>query len=209
MFHLGNEMDKTKQIRLFDRQAAQYSSRKEGQTLRRWRRNLLSHANGEVLELAVGAGANFPYYPPGVKVTATDFSREMLKKAREAAVRCRLDADFILTDIEELEFPDHSFDTIVSTLSFCSYGNPLRVLNKLRRWCKPEGIILLLEHGISSNAVVATVQRMLDPLLFRAIGCHHTRNMPDLVRQSGMLITRAESHLLKSVHLLWAKPGRQ
>lgn len=200
-------MDKTKQIRLFDRQAAKYRRRKEGQTLRSWRRELLRHANGEVLELAVGAGANFPYYPPGVKVTATDFSPEMLKKAQEAAAECHLNADFILTDIEGLKFPDNSFDTIVSTLSFCSYENPLRVMNKLRRWCKPEGTVLLLEHGISSNAVVSSVQRMLDPLLFRAIGCHHTRNMPDLVRQSGMLITRTESHLFNAVHLLWAKPG--
>ncbi|TVY03064.1 class I SAM-dependent methyltransferase [Cohnella terricola] len=200
-------MDKAKQIRLFDRQAAQYGRRKEGQTLRRWRRDLLNHANGEVLELAVGAGANFPYYPGGVKVTAADFSSEMLSKAREVAAGCRLDADFILTDIEGLEFPDRSFDTIVSTLSFCSYENPLRVMKKLRRWCKPEGSILLMEHGISSNAIVSTVQRMLDPLLFRAIGCHHTRNIPELVRQSGMVITRSESHMFKMVHLLWAKPG--
>jgi len=200
-------MDKTKQIRLFDKQAAQYGRRKEGEKLRRWRRELLGHSNGEVLELAVGTGANFPYYPVGVKLTATDFNREMLSKAREVAAGCRLDADFILADIEGLEFPDHTFDTIVSTLSFCSYEDPLRVMKKLRRWCKPEGSVLLMEHGISSNAIVSSVQRMLDPLLFRAIGCHHTRNIPDLVRQSGMMVTRTESHLFKTVHLLWAKPG--
>jgi len=200
-------MDKTKQIRLFDRQAAQYGKRKESQTLRRWRRELLRDVNGEVLELAVGAGANFPHYPRGVKLTATDFSPEMLKKAREAAAWNRLDVDFILSDIEELEFPDHSFDTVVSTLSFCSYENPLNVMNKLRRWCKPDGVVLLMEHGISSNVLVSAAQRILDPLLFRTIGCHHTRDIPALVRQSGMSITRAESYLFKMVQLLWVKPG--
>lgn len=200
-------MDKRKQIRLFDRQAARYGRRQEGQLLRNWRRDLLRHAKGEVLELAVGAGANFGYYPAGVKVTATDFSPEMLKRAREAAAGCRLDAEFVGADIEELEFPDRSFDTIVSTLSFCSYENPLRVMNKIGRWCKPDGTVLLMEHGISPNVAVAVVLRLLDPLLYRTIGCHHTRNIPELVRQSGLSITQAESHLFKTVHLIRAKPG--
>jgi ubiquinone/menaquinone biosynthesis C-methylase UbiE len=205
---MGNAMDKTKQIRLFDRQAAQYGRRKEGQAIQRWRRNLLRHASGNVLELAVGAGTNFPYYPPGVKVTAADFSPEMLKQARKTAAECRLDAEFIQADIEELDFPDHAFDTIVSTLSFCSYDNPLGVMSKIRRWCKPEGTILLMEHGISSNAAVAALQKMLDPLLYRMVGCHHTRDVPALVRQSGMVIMREESHFLHMVHLLWVKPGK-
>lgn len=200
-------VDKKKQIRLFDKQAARYGRRQEGQLLRSWRRDLLRHANGNVLELAVGAGTNFPYYPAGAKVTATDFSPEMLKRARTAAAGCRLDAEFVGADIEEMEFPNGSFDTIVSTLSFCSYEDPLRVMNKIRRWCKPEGTVLLLEHGISSNVAVAAALRLLDPLLYRTIGCHHTRNIPELVRQSGLSITRAESRLFKTVHLIWAKPG--
>lgn len=199
-------MDKTRQVRLFNKQAVQYKTRKEGAALRSWRQKLLRHATGEVLELAVGAGANFPYYPDGIKLTATDFSPDMLKHAREAAAGYSLDATFILADIEELDFPDHSFDTIVSSLSFCSYEHPLHVMQKLKRWCKPDGHILLMEHGISSNRVVSIGQRVLNPLLLRTIGCHHTRNIPDIVRQSGMFIERSESHMLNMVHLLWVKP---
>jgi len=200
-------MDKTKQVRLFDKQAVKYSRRNEGMMLRQWRQDLLRHAKGEVLELAVGAGANFPYYPAGVKITATDFSPEMLKKARAAATEHDLDAQFMLADIDKLEFPDHSFDTIVSSLSFCSYEQPLKVMEKIKRWCKPDGNILMIEHGISSYAVVSIIQRTLDPLLFRFIGCHHTRNIPEFIRQSGMLITHEESHMLNMVHLLRVKPG--
>lgn len=200
-------MDKTKQVRLFDKQAGQYSRKNEGMMLRQWRQELLRHAKGEVLELAVGAGANFPYYPAGVKVTATDFSSEMLKKAQRAAAEHDLDTQFMLADIDKLEFPEHSFDTIVSSLSFCSYEQPLHVMQKLKRWCKPDGSILMIEHGISSYAVVSVIQRMLDPLLFRFIGCHHTRNIPELIRQSGMRITHEESQMLNMVHLLHVKPS--
>ena len=80
----------------------------------------------------------------------------------------------------------HSFDTIVSTLSLCSYKNPLNLLEKLNRWCKPDGTILLLEHGIGSNILVTTLQRALNPLLYRIYGCHQTRDILGLVRESGM-----------------------
>lgn len=199
-------MNKEKQIRIFDRQAAQYGRKQESKKMREWRQKLLQHASGQVLELAVGAGANFPYYPKGVKVTATDFSAEMLKKATMAAQHNRIDAQLVLSDIDELEFPDHSFDTIVSTLSFCSYKDPLKVLGKLREWCKPEGQILLMEHGISSNLAFSAAQKVLDPLLYRVIGCHHNRNIIELLNQSGLQVTNVERYWAGIVNLIRAKP---
>jgi len=168
----------------------------------------LQDAEEEVLELAVGAGANFPYYPSGVKITATDFSKEMLKKAQQAAKVVDLEPEFILSDIEELEFAEHSFDTIISTLSLCCYENPMMVLDKLHRWCRPEGKILFMEHGISSNIAYSTAQKVFDPLLYRFIGCHHTRNMPDLLQKSGITINKVESYWLDTVKLIWAQPNK-
>lgn len=200
-------MEKQKQIQIFDKQAAKYANRREDTNQKRWRKNLLSHARGEVLELAVGAGANFPYYPPDVKVTATDFSEAMLEKAKPAAKSYGFQADFICGDIEKMDFPDASFDTIVSTLSMCSYDNPLRVLEKINRWCKPDGEILLMEHGISSNPIVSVMQKTLNPLLYRFSGCHHTRYILELVRESGMTIEKSESYWMNMVHLVQAKPN--
>jgi len=200
-------VDKQKLIRIFDKQAALYENKKEGPAQNSWRQQLLSHAKGEVLELAVGAGANFPFYPSGVKITATDFSEAMLEKAKRAAKQHRIDGHFICSDIEEMNFPDHSFDTIVSTLSFCSYDNPLMVLNKINRWCKPDGKLLFMEHGISSNLAVSAVQKTLNPLLYRFYGCHHTRNIIELVRESGITIDKTESYWFNMVHLIWAKPS--
>ena len=199
-------MKKDKQIRLFDRQAVQYEKKREAAVQQQWRQKLLSHAEGEVLELSVGAGANFPYYRSDIKLTAVDFSIEMLNKAKQAANRYSLKPEFMLHDIEELEFADHSFDTIVSTLSLCSYENPLRVLRKMSRWCRPGGNILLMEHGISSNVLISTLQKASDPLLFRFVGCHHTRDILDLISESGISIERKEGYWLNMIHLIWAKP---
>jgi len=201
-------LEKQKLIRIFDKQATQYEKKRENPEQKRWRQHLLSHAKGEVLELAVGAGANFPFYPPEVKVIATDFSEAMLEKAKRAAKLHRIDGGFICSDIEELNFSDQSFDTIVSTLSFCSYDNPLVVLNKINRWCKPNGQILLMEHGISSNLAVSAIQKALNPLLYRVYGCHHTRNILGLIRESGIRIDKVESYWFNMVHLIWARPQR-
>ncbi|WP_054940756.1 class I SAM-dependent methyltransferase [Paenibacillus ihuae] len=202
-------MEKQKLIRIFDKQANQYEKNRENANQKRWRQHLLSHAKGKVLELAVGAGANFPYYPRGIKVTATDFSEAMLEKAKQAAKHYHMDSDFICSDIEEMSFPDQSFDTIVSTLSFCSYNNPLMVLEKISRWCKPDGQILFLEHGVSSNPALSTVQKVVNPLLYRVYGCHHTRNIVGLIQESGLIIHKVESYWMGMVHLIWAKPKPQ
>lgn len=140
-------MDKQKLIRIFDKQAAQYDKQREDPKQKRWRQHLLREAKGHVLELAVGAGANLPFYPPGVKITAMDFSEAMLGKARQAAESYRMDADFICGDIEEMNFPEHAFDTVVSTLSLCSYDDPLQVLGRINRWCRPGGAILFRNTG--------------------------------------------------------------
>lgn len=199
-------MEKHKLISIFDRQANQYDKKREGPELKRWRQNLLSHAKGEVLELGVGAGANFPFYPLIVKITGTDFSEAMIEYAQRAAKHHRLTADFICSDIEEINFPDHSFDTIVSTLSICSYNNPLMVLDKINRWCRPDGKILFMEHGISSNFIASAIQKTLNPLLYRIYGCHHTRNILELITESGIKIEKVEGYWLNMVHLIWAKP---
>lgn len=130
----------------------------------------------------------------------------MLEKAKRAAKNHRIDSDFICSDIEEMNFSDQSFDTIVSTLSFCSYDKPLMVLDKVNRWCKPNGQILLMEHGISTTIAVSAVQKALHPLLYRVYGCHQTRNILELVRESGIKVDKVECYWFHMVHLIWAKP---
>ncbi|WP_042463124.1 class I SAM-dependent methyltransferase [Neobacillus dielmonensis] len=201
-------MDKSKQAKLFDKQASLYERRRKDQSDKQWRQRLLGDAKGNVLELAVGAGANFSFYRTGVNVTAVDISEKMIEKARFAAVSQDIEAHFICGDIEELDFPESLFDTVVSTLSLCSYEDPLMVLRKINHWCKQDGQILLMEHGISSNPIVSSIQKTIDPLFYRYSGCHQTRNIIKLVQQAGLNIEQLESHWINMVHLIWTRPNK-
>lgn len=200
-------MDKQKLIRKFDRQARMYERQRKKDNLGNWRRQLLQQAEGNVLELAVGAGANFAYYSPNVQVTAVDISPQMLEKAKGAAKEQGIYTEFMLSDIEALDFPENSFDTIVSTLSFCGYEHPIQMFNKLQRWCKPQGRILLMEHGISFNPVLAFFQKVIDPVHYKLIGCHQKREMLRLIQDSKLEIQKVESHWKGIFHLIWATPG--
>jgi ubiquinone/menaquinone biosynthesis C-methylase UbiE len=201
-------MNKDKLIRIFDRQANVYEKRRKNRTQGKWREKLLSSAKGKVLEVAVGAGANFQYYPGAVEVTAVDFSEEMLKKAKEAAIEEAIDAQFIHSDVESLSFEDHSFDTVLSTLSLCGYKNPMKILNSFNKWCQPDGQILLLEHGKSSNAIIGSLQTMLNPLNRKVTGCDINRDILHIIESSNIQIDRMEHYLTGAVHLVWAKPNK-
>lgn len=53
------------------------------------RRDLLAHAHGDVLEVAVGTGLNLPFFtsPPVASLTALDISEGMLAQASSISMR--------------------------------------------------------------------------------------------------------------------------
>lgn len=201
-------VSKEKLIRKFDKQSNIYETRRKKQSERRWRSTLLGSAKGKVLEIAVGAGANFNFYPKDVEVTAVDFSREMLSKAKVSATESGIRATFMQSDIESLSFPDSSFDTIVSTLSFCGYDNPVQVLQSLNSFCKPGGQILLMEHGLSSNRWIKRTQKLIEPMFNRLVGCHLDRNIMDILAESKVSVHRVERYIYNTIHLVWASPNK-
>src|SRR5829696_1609824 len=98
-----------------------------------------SRASGEVLEVAVGTGRNFPFYPEGVRLTGIDLSPAMLEIARKKAGERSLDADLREGNAQELPFPDASFDVVVCTLSLCSIPDDRRAVAEMKRVLRPRG----------------------------------------------------------------------
>ncbi|MDR9854963.1 class I SAM-dependent methyltransferase [Paenibacillus sp. VCA1] len=199
-------MDKQKLIRKFDKQSAIYEENTRKRMFGEWRKQLLQNVEGDVLEIAVGAGANFPYYNmERMRLTAVDFSPMMLQRARIIAEELHVQAEFIESDIETLNFPPQSFDCVISTLSLCGYEDPIQVLRKLGQWCKPGGRLFLLEHGLGKNPALKSAQRLLNPVARRISGCHWNRNIEQLVLDAGLQIERMERHWGGMIHLIWAR----
>jgi len=202
-------MDTQTLIHKFDKQARSYgrSSRKKGLDWR-WRKKLLQSARGKILELSVGAGKNFRLYPKTAHIIAVDFSPKMIEKARENAEYFGLKTELLVSPVEALDFPENAFDTVVSTLSCCAYPDPVDILKKVQNWCKPDGQILLMEHGRSAYQMLSWVQDRLDGWQYRTNGCHSNRDMMQIIRDSGLHIEREEHKFFNTVHLVWGRPQK-
>jgi ubiquinone/menaquinone biosynthesis C-methylase UbiE len=199
-------VNKESLIRKFNKQAAIYERNTRQRRLGEWRQRLLQDVEGNVLEVAVGAGANFPFYQRDkVNVTAVDFSPEMLSRARRMASELGIRANFLERDIETLELPERSYDCVVSTLSLCGYEDPVQALNKINRWAKPGGRVYLLEHGMSTNRFLGAMQHLINPAGRRISGCHYNRDMIHIANASELNIVKTERYWNGIVHLIWAQ----
>jgi ubiquinone/menaquinone biosynthesis C-methylase UbiE len=164
-----------------------------------------SRASGEVLEVAVGTGRNFPFYPQGVRLTAIDLSPAMLELAHKKADELCLDADLREGNAQELPFPDGSFDTVVCTLSLCNIPNDRRAISEMKRVLRLGGRLLLLDHVRASSKVWLAVQRVLEPLSWR-FSCDHLLRRPlEHVLAEGFEVEQRERYKAGIVERLSAR----
>lgn len=169
-----------------------------------WRKQLLSYANGDVLEVGVGRGDNFKYYPTGVHVTATDMSARAIEKAKVEARSRRVATTFHVSTMEGLELKDKAFDTVVSTFSLCAYDHPLQILKQFNQWCKPDGTILLLEYGLSKCQLINWLQRKWDHHHYKRTGYHLNLDMFSLIADSNLRVKKMEAKYAGIIYLVWA-----
>jgi ubiquinone/menaquinone biosynthesis C-methylase UbiE len=149
----------------------------------KYRRELLSHAHGAVLEIGLGTGLNLPHYPPEVrKLTTVDPNLGMNRLAQSRIKETSIEIDQRLMSGENLPFEDNTFDCLVSTFTLCSIEDVGQAVSEVYRVLKPGGMFLFLEHGLSPEPRVQKWQRRLNWLEMRlADGCHLDRNMRALV----------------------------
>ncbi len=157
---------------------------------RYYRRELLwSKVEGvHILEVGVGTGKSFCYYPPDVVITAVDFSDRMLKRARDKASKQKVKVHLQQMDVQNLEFEDNTFDTVVASFVFCSVPDPVRGLLEVERVCKPGGKVVLLEHVLSANRILGWFMNLANPLLVPMLGANINRQTVENVSKSDLVV---------------------
>ena len=178
----------------------------EGLFFKNWRKRLWAKVDGyHILEVGVGTGKNFDYYPAEARITAIDFSQEMLKQAARKKDRKSASVELHLMDVQSLSFADNSFDTVICSFVFCSVPLPLKGLKELYRVCKPGGQVLLLEHVVSSKPLIARVINYINPLIVALVGANINRNTVKNIKACGFASVRVDEHSGDIIKLIEAR----
>ena len=154
---------------------------------------LVGDLSGEVLEVGAGTGANFTHYGAGARVTATDYSPYMVKRAQRKAMQTEADITVQQANVENLPFADGQFDHAIATLAFCSVDEPAAGLAEIRRVTKPGGSVRLLEHVRADGGRIRRAQNWITPF-WRLLndGCHLNRDTVAAVERAGLTVESVE-----------------
>ncbi len=117
-------------------------NRKTHQALRKIVSDLID-AENIVLECACGTGLLSAVIAEKCsRLTATDFSKKMLRKARKNCAAYG-NITFEAADITCLNYPDRSFDKVVAGNVIHLLDDPLAALRELDRVCRPGGKLIV------------------------------------------------------------------
>jgi ubiquinone/menaquinone biosynthesis C-methylase UbiE len=154
--------------------------------LNRLRRKHISSASGAVLDVACGTGENFPYLRKATSITALDLSSEMVKEADRRRRQMGIEIELMVGDAQELPFSDETFDHVVSAFSTCTFPDYVAAFREMRRVVKPDGRILLLEHGRSGVSWIARRQDRNIDRVYAKGGCRNNRDVGVELAEAGL-----------------------
>ncbi|WP_336000212.1 class I SAM-dependent methyltransferase [Halorientalis halophila] len=159
----------------------------------RYRRHQFENVDGQVLDVACGTGRNFRYLSDSSEVVGIDISDEMLTHARTELTRLNLEGTVHQMDAQALDFPDDSFDTVISSFSTCTFPDPIAALHEMERVCTSDGKIRLLEHRRSDAAPLAWLQDWRAEAHYEKTGCRLNHDPLTTVRQAGISVDNAST----------------
>ena len=168
---------------IYDRFMAQT----EAACLAEWRRELLQQAEGHVLDVGAGTGANLEHMPRDLQGLVFCEPDPHMQKQLRAKVPA---AEIVSATAEELPFDDACFDAVACMLVLCTVVDPAKALAEFKRVLKPGGKLLFIEHVRAPERPRRFLaQRMCEPIWKHLAGnCHLTRDTEAAITAAGFAI---------------------
>jgi phosphatidylethanolamine/phosphatidyl-N-methylethanolamine N-methyltransferase len=158
-----------------------------------------------VLDVAVGTGLSFTEFPRHCKVVGIDISTEMLRKAKEKINELGLsNIEAIGMDAMRMGFKDDSFDKVFISHAVSVVPEPYQVMSEVRRVCRKGGQVVIINHFKSSNKLVETVEKIINPVC-KKIGWRSDLCLKEFIDRSGLNVR--QKYMLKKLdfwHIVFA-----
>jgi ubiquinone/menaquinone biosynthesis C-methylase UbiE len=174
------------------------------------RQMVIPLAQGTVLEIGVGSGANFIHYDSArvSKLYALEPNPGMIRLAKRRLCRTNLNVEFLDLPGEHIPLADNMVNTVVSTFTLCTIPGIMEAIREIRRVLKVDGKLIFIELGMSPDPAVQRWQKRLEPIyqwLFQ--GLYLTRDIPVLLMKGGFQIEQMKQAYLaefpKSLTYCW------
>ena len=153
---------------------------------------ILNEGEGSVLEVGCGTGLAFPHYREGLRVTAVDYSAEMLEKARARAEALSAVERLERMDARELAFEDATFDQVAAMHVLSVVPEPERVVAEIVRVLRPGGRLVVTNHFKRETGALALAERLLTPFA-DTIGWHSDFREEEVTGTEGLAVERRET----------------
>lgn len=143
-----------------------------------------------VLEVGVGTGLSFPFYPDYCRVTGVDLCYDMLEKAQGKIRRNNFShIQLKAMDAAALGFEDNSFDFVLAAFVISVVPDPIQVVSEIKRVCKDQARIAIVNHFKSQNKFVGILEELVNPLCTR-IGWKSNLELEYLIEKSNLKVDR-------------------
>jgi phosphatidylethanolamine/phosphatidyl-N-methylethanolamine N-methyltransferase len=143
-----------------------------------------------ILDVGIGTGLSLPLYPKDSRVVGVDLSVDMLRQAEKKIKKLGMThVDLMEMDACALSFADNSFDYVVATHIISVVPDPYKVIREIRRVCKPDGQMVIVNHFVSSHPVIGMVEKKCDPF-FRKLGWRMDMSLEDLINEADLDIVK-------------------
>lgn len=153
-----------------------------------------------VLEVGVGTGISLEAYPPYVKVVGIDPSADMLAQAfKKVGENGWKHVELREGDALNLDFPDNSFDWVMSFHVMTVVPDPLRMMHEMVRVCRPGGKIVHLNHFASENPLLYSLVWLANPVT-KHLGWTTRLRVSDVLDGQKISVERNERVSRFSVH---------
>lgn len=144
--------------------------------------------NDKILDVGVGTGLSLPIYPKFCKVTGIDLSEKMLNKAHKKVRKYDLrNITLKQMDAMELQFEDNTFDQVIASFVISVVPDPIRVISEMKRVCKNNCNLILINHFQSNNKFMAKIEDLVNPIC-RKIGWRTDVDLDNLIVESNLQV---------------------
>jgi SAM-dependent methyltransferase len=167
--------------------------------IRKVRQQIIPQAQGKVLEIGAGSGANFNHYDPAQvrKLYALEPNPGMIRLAERQRRKTKLNIEFLDLPGERIPLEDSTIDTVISTFTLCTIPGITDAIRGIAHVLRPGGKLIFFELGLSPDVAVQRSQKRLEPVfhwLFQGLSL--TRDIPLLLRDGGFQIEQMHAGYL-------------